>query len=58
MSNDTNSTEKNEKATRQRPEDAERERRLEALQRFLSGPKFNISENGRMPTADERNARR
>jgi hypothetical protein len=39
-------------------EEAERNRRLEALERFLSGPKLPISENGRMPTADERNARR
>ena len=30
----------------------------EAMQRFLSGPKWNVMENGRMPTAEERNARR
>jgi hypothetical protein len=36
----------------------ERRRRLEALERFLSGPKLEISESGRMPTAEERNARR
>ena len=31
---------------------------LEALERFFAGPKLDISENGRMPTAEERNARR
>lgn len=36
----------------------ERERRMKALERFLNGPKLPISENGRMPTAEERNARR
>jgi hypothetical protein len=36
----------------------ERRRRLEALRRVFDGPKLSISENGRMPTADERNARR
>ena len=40
------------------PSDAERQRRLDLLERFLSGPKLAISENGRMPTAEERNARR
>lgn len=29
----------------------------EALQRILAGPKWNVTENGRMPTSDERNAR-
>jgi plasmid stability protein len=33
-------------------------RQLEALQRLIDAPKIDISENGRMPTADERNARR
>jgi hypothetical protein len=33
-------------------------KQLEALERFFAGPKLNISENGRMPTAEERNARR
>ncbi|SFU19982.1 DUF6364 family protein [Mesorhizobium sp. YR577] len=33
-------------------------RRLEALQRVFDGPKWDITENGRMPTAEERNARR
>lgn len=36
----------------------ERDRKLAALKRFLSGPKLPISEDGRMPTAEERNARR
>ena len=31
---------------------------LEALRRVFEGPKLPISSNGRMPTADERNARR
>ncbi|MEQ1943287.1 hypothetical protein ABMA32_12795 [Mesorhizobium sp. VNQ89] len=35
-----------------------RKLRLEALRRVFDGPKLPISENGRMPTADERNARR
>jgi len=35
----------------------ERRNRLEALRRVFDGPKLPISENGRMPTADERNAR-
>lgn len=39
-------------------EEQERRRRLEALERFFAGPKLPISENGRMPTAEERNARR
>jgi hypothetical protein len=30
----------------------------EALERILSGPKWSVMENGRMPTAEERNARR
>lgn len=36
----------------------EKRKRLEALERFMAGPKLKISENGRMPTAEERNARR
>lgn len=35
-----------------------RNRQKEALQRILSGPKWSVMENGRMPTAEERNARR
>ena len=35
-----------------------RNRQLEALERILAGPKWNVTENGRMPTAEERNARR
>lgn len=30
---------------------------LEAIERFLAGPKLNISENGRMPNAEQRNSR-
>jgi hypothetical protein len=29
-----------------------------AVQRILAGPKWDVSENGKMPTSDERNARR
>jgi hypothetical protein len=47
--------------SRDEPDDAEeeaRKRRLEALQRVFDGPKLPISENGRMPSAEQRNARR
>jgi hypothetical protein len=30
---------------------------LEALERIFAGPRWDVSENGRMPTAEERNAR-
>ena len=30
---------------------------MEALERILSGPKWNVTVDGRMPTSDERNAR-
>lgn len=39
-------------------EASQRQHRLDALERFLGGPKLSIAENGRMPTAEERNARR
>ena len=39
-------------------EEAEIRRRLERLQRIFDGPKWDESENGRMPNAEERNARR
>jgi hypothetical protein len=35
-----------------------RRRQREALARILSGPKWDVTVDGRMPTADERNARR
>ena len=35
-----------------------RNKQLEALEAFLAGPKWRVMENGRMPTAEERNARR
>ena len=38
--------------------DDETRRRLEALQRVFDAPKLDLSENGRMPNANERNARR
>jgi len=37
--------------------EAERQKRLEAVERFIAGPKFEIAVDGRMPTAEERNAR-
>jgi hypothetical protein len=37
-------------------DDRRREHRA-ALERFLAGPKLGISEGGRMPNAEERNAR-
>lgn len=36
----------------------QRRLRLEALKRVFEGPKLPISQDGRMPTSDERNARR
>jgi hypothetical protein len=38
-------------------EESGRNIQLEAIERFLAGPALNISENGRMPTAEERNSR-
>lgn len=35
-----------------------RNRQVEALEQILAGPMWDVSENGRMPTAEERNARR
>lgn len=34
-----------------------RESQMKALERILSGPKWNVMRGGRMPTADERNER-
>lgn len=34
-----------------------RDAQLEALERILSGPKWSVMRDGRMPTADERNER-
>lgn len=39
-------------------DEALRQRQREALKQLLNAPKIPISENGKMPTADERNARR
>jgi hypothetical protein len=39
-------------------EDAERQRRLDALQRVFDAPKLQISKDGKMPGAEVRNARR
>ena len=38
--------------------ESETRRRLERLQHVFDGPKWDVSVNGRMPSADERNARR
>jgi plasmid stability protein len=38
--------------------DEETRQRLEALQRVFDAPKLDVSESGRMPSAEERNARR
>jgi len=38
--------------------EAQRRARLAGLQRFFDGVKLQISENGKMPTAEARNARR
>ena len=35
----------------------DRNAQMEALERFLSGPKWSVLREGRMPTADERNER-
>jgi hypothetical protein len=35
-----------------------RNRQREALERILAGPKWDVTIDGRMPTADERNARK
>ena len=37
---------------------ASRNRQLEALSSIFAGPMWDVSEGGRMPTAEERNARR
>jgi metal-responsive CopG/Arc/MetJ family transcriptional regulator len=37
---------------------AKRNRQEEALEKIFSGPKWDVTENGRMPSAEERNARR
>ena len=39
-------------------DDDKRKRQREALERILSGPKWDVTVDGRMPTADERNAGR
>lgn len=39
-------------------DDARRKRQMDALERVLSGPAWDVTVDGRMPTADERNARR
>lgn len=35
-----------------------RNRQAEALDRILAGPMWDVTEDGRMPTAEQRNARR
>jgi len=45
-------------ADRQDLAEERRRRRLEALQRIFDGPMWDVTENGRMPDAEERNGRR
>lgn len=40
------------------PAGPKRNLQKEALEKILSGPMWDVTEDGRMPTADERNARR
>ena len=47
-----------EAAVRASPAGEVRNRQLDAIEAILSGPGWDVTENGRMPTADERNARR
>ncbi len=47
-----------EAAVRASPAGQVRNRQLDAIEAILSGPRWDVTENGRMPTADERNARR
>ncbi|MDN2579380.1 hypothetical protein [Aquibium sp. ELW1220] len=47
-----------EAAVRASPAGEIRNRQLDAIEAILSGPRWDVTENGRMPTADERNARR
>jgi plasmid stability protein len=46
-----------EKLERQ-SENSTRNLQLEAIERFLAGPQLHLSEEGRMPNAEERNERR
>ena len=39
-------------------DEAKRKRQMEAVERLLSGPKWDVRIDGRMPNADERNASR
>lgn len=39
------------------PTPASRNEQMEALERILSGPKWSVMRDGRMPTSEERNER-
>ena len=39
-------------------DEAKRKSQMAALERILSGPKWDVTIDGRMPTAEERNGRR
>lgn len=39
-------------------DEAKVKRQMDALERVLAGPEWDVTVDGRMPTADERNARR
>lgn len=45
-------------AEEKKNEERQRARRLERLRKVFDGPMWSVSEDGRMPTAEERNARR
>lgn len=45
-------------ADEKRAAESGRNRQAEALERIFAGPEWDVTENGRMPTAEERNARR
>jgi len=50
--------EKLERLEKQEKSALSRNPQKEAFERILAGPMWDVTENGRMPTAEERNARR
>jgi metal-responsive CopG/Arc/MetJ family transcriptional regulator len=47
-----------EKVERDEQIEGGRNPQREAIEKILAGPMWDVTENGRMPTAEERNARR
>lgn len=47
-----------EKVERDEQIEGGRNLQREAIEKILAGPMWDVTENGRMPTAEERNARR